>query len=145
MIEWETKAPTVFESLCVSLSSQSHVIMFGEPYFFLRSGHPFWESVLDTEIEDASWDHIHLFIHKGYLNVNMQENGNKIKTRWYKTLEMLHRIFLMVSDQCWRCEKEIGTFLDIWWTCSLIQPYWSKVHEVTTAISSLPLEFSPAQ
>lgn len=54
-------------------------------------------------------------------------------------------MFPTVSDQCWRCERERGTFLHIWWTCTLIQPYWEKVHEVTKAISLLPLEFTPVQ
>lgn len=84
-----TSPPTVFESLCSSSSPQSHVIsalyvfMFGEPYSSLCSDHTFWESALDREIGEASWDQIHLYIHKGFLNVNTQENGYKLKTRCF--------------------------------------------------------------
>lgn len=64
--ECYTKAPAVFESLCSSSALQSHVIfvlyasMFGKPYASLHSEHAFWESALDTAIEDTHWDHIHL-------------------------------------------------------------------------------------
>ena len=91
-----TRSSTVFESLCSSTSPQSHVIsalyayMFGELYSSLRSDHAFWKTALDREIGDASWDHIHLLIHKGSFNVNVQENGYKIKARWYKTPQLLH-------------------------------------------------------
>lgn len=43
----------------------------------MRSDHAFWESALGMEIGDANWDRIHLFKHKGFLNVNTQENGYK--------------------------------------------------------------------
>lgn len=120
------KPPTVFESTS----------MFKEPYASLRSEHEFWETELGMEIKDISWDSVHLYIHKGSLNVHTQENGYKIKTRWYKTPEVLHKFIPTVSDRCWRCEQELGTFLHIWWKCPMIQPYWRKVHDITTAISS---------
>lgn len=82
-----TKTPTVFESLCSGPSSQRHVIsvlyafMFQEPYSALHTECAFWETQLDTVIPEASWDRIHLYIHKGSLNVHTQKNGYNIKTR----------------------------------------------------------------
>lgn len=79
-----TKPPTILESLCSS-SSVRHVIsvlyasMFKEPYASLRSEHVFWETKLNMTIKDTSWDRVHLYIHKGSLNVHTQENGYKIK------------------------------------------------------------------
>lgn len=57
----------------------------------LRTDHAFWEAALDVEIDNASWDRIRLYIHKGFLNVAMQENGYKLKTRCYKTPDLLHK------------------------------------------------------
>lgn len=75
-----TKTPTVLESLCASSTPQSHVIsmlyasLFGESYALLSSERSYWNSVLGAEIEEESWDRIHLYIHKGSLNVSVQEN-----------------------------------------------------------------------
>lgn len=119
--------------------------MFKEPYASLRSEHGFWEDELNMTIEDTSWDSVHLYIHKGTLNIHTLENGYTIKMRWHKTPELLHKFMPTVSDRCWRCQQELGTFLHIWWKCPMIQPYWRKVHNILTAISSFPLEFTLAQ
>lgn len=111
--------------------------MFREPDTLMHAEHAFWETRLDRTIEKKSWEKVHWYIHKGTMNMNTQENGYKIKTRWYRTPDLLHKFFPMVSDQ--------GTFLHIWWDCPLIQPYWRRMHEAMTTVSLLPLEFSPAQ
>lgn len=146
-----TKTPTVFESLCSSSSPQRHVIsvlyasMFKEPHTSMHAEHAFWETQLGKVIEKKSWERVHWYIHKGSLNVNTQENGYKMKRRWYRTPDLLHKFFPTVTDRCWKCEQDIGTFLHIWWECPLIRPYWRRVHDAITAISLLPLEFSLAQ
>lgn len=146
-----TKPPTVFESLCLGPPPQRHMIstlyasMFRDSRKILQTEYEFWKTQLNIEIPEASWELIHLYIHKGSLNVNTQENGYKIKTQWYKTPEILHNFIPSVSDRCWRCGQERGTFFHVWWECPQIQPYWRKVHDVTMAVSSLPLEFVPAQ
>lgn len=124
-----TKTPMVLESLCSGPSPQSHLIsglyatMFGEPYASLRSEHAYWETELGTVIDDTAWDRVHLYMHKASLNAQTQENGYKIKMRRYRTLKIIHKFIPVVSDQCWRCEKGLGTLFHIWWTCPLIQPY----------------------
>ena len=119
--------------------------LFGESSTLLSSERSHWNSAVGSEIDEENWDRIHLYIHKGSLNVSIQENGYKLKTRWYKTPDLLHKFSPSVSDQCWRCGKERGTFLHIWWECPTLQPFWHKVHDVTKMVSSLPLEFCPAQ
>lgn len=75
------KNPTVLESLCTGPFPKNHLIsvlyaaVFGESYASQRSELAYWETVLDREIEDSSWDRVHLYIHKGSLNVHTQENG----------------------------------------------------------------------
>lgn len=77
------KNPTFLESLCTSSSPQSHLIlglyatMFGEPYASLKSEHAYWETELGMVIDDTAWDRVHLYIHKGSLNVHTQKNGYK--------------------------------------------------------------------
>lgn len=118
--ESSTRTPTILESLCSGPSPQRHVIsvlyasMFQELYSELHRERAFWETQLDTVIPEASWDRIHLYIHKGSLNVHTQENGYKIKMQWYKTPELLHKFIPAVSDRCWRCSQDLGTILHIW-------------------------------
>lgn len=105
-----TKAPTFFESALDCPPQNSS--MFGEPYASLLSDHAFWESVLDRDRRCQLGPHP--LIHPQGLST--QENGYKLQTKWYKTPDLLHKCVLLVSNRCWICSKEIGTFLHIWWT-----------------------------
>lgn len=120
-----TRAPTVFESLC-SNSMWFHCYMLpclesNTPHCTLTTHSGKLHE--DAEIGGASWYRIHLYTHKGSLNVATQTNGYILKTRWYKMPDILHKFVLSVSDLCWRCGIERGTFLHVWWKCSPIQPY----------------------
>lgn len=146
-----TKNPTVLESLCSSSHPQRHVIsalyasLFEKTPTSLRSEHAYWELVLGRELEEGDWDKVNVYLHKGSLNVSVQENGYKSKTQWYRTPDLIHKFSSTVPEQCWWCSRETGSFSHIWWSCASLQPYWRKVHEVITKVSSLPLEYSPAQ
>lgn len=30
---------------------------------------------------------------------------------------------------CWKCKKEVGTYIHCFWDCSLVSPFWTKVLE----------------
>lgn len=74
-----------------------------------------------------------------------QECGFKIITRWYRTPTMLHKYFPLISDRCWRCNREEGSMLHVWWSCPLIQSFWKSVHKTIILVTSENLSFDPAQ
>ena len=138
-------------TLCSSKSPQRHIIlmlyasMYKAPFVSMQAEQTSWETRLGRTVGMKDWEKIYWFIFKGSLSVNIQESGYKIRTRWYRTPDVVHKFSPSVPDRCWRCGKALGTFLHIWWECPLIQPYWQTVHDVTTTVSTLPLEFSSAQ
>lgn len=75
----------------------------------------------------------------------MQENGYKIKSRWYRTSSLLHKFYPSTSDICWRCHQEKGTLLHIWWSCAPLQVFWREVCRITSQVISYDLTLSPAQ
>lgn len=83
--------------------------------------------------------------HKGSLNVATHGCGFKIITRWYRTLTLLHKFSPKISNKCWRCNREEGLMLHIWWSCPLIQSFWKMVYETTISITSEDLKLEPAQ
>lgn len=104
-----------------------------------------WERDLQTELTEAQWEHISMIAHKGSLNVSIQENNYKILMRWYRTPVIIHKYYPTLSDKCWRCTIEVGTLEHIWWSCPLIQPFWTQVRELTSQISTYTLEHTSAQ
>lgn len=79
------------------------------------------------------------------MNVATQENGYKIATKWYRTPARLHKFSLKIPNTCWRCKKVVGSMLHIWWECTLIQQFWREVHALIIQITTLTLDYGPAQ
>lgn len=73
-----------------------YALMYGKPYASLHSEHTGLENELNTVIEFTNWDGIHLYIHKGSLNVQTQENGYKLLMKWYRTPDILHKFIPMI-------------------------------------------------
>lgn len=57
----------------------------------------------------------------------IQELDYKILTRWYYTPQLLHKYFPATTDTCWRCQADKGTLLHIFWSCPLLQHFWTTV------------------
>lgn len=103
-----------------------------------------WEKDLGISLTHSDWSKILHTIHKGSTNVSTQENGYKIQSRWYRTPSILHRFYPTLPNICWRCHLSPGTPFHIWWSCSLISPFWTAVHKLTKQVSNLDLALSPA-
>lgn len=104
-----------------------------------------WERDLQSSIPEEEWEQINKFIHRGSLNVAVQENCYKVRTRWYRTPSLLRTLYSSASKLCWRCDREEGTMLHIWWSCDYPTSFWTEVHKIIMKVTSLPLNFSPAQ
>lgn len=104
------------------------------------------KSNLDLSID--LWDrmeNIYTYIHKGTVNVFAQVNAFKIFSSWYETPLRLHKIVPNHPPQHWRCAKDLGSLFYIWWSCPLIQSFWKEVHRLTNQITTLTLDYLPAQ
>lgn len=83
-------------------------------------------------------------IRKGSRCANVQENGYKISTRWYRTPIVIN-IMYPSSKMGWRCGKEDGTMLHVWCSCPSLQKFWCLVHSQVRSISTCSLDFTLAQ
>lgn len=124
-----TRQLTPFEELCTRSSPQRHLISYmynaliDNTTYTPDSTHTAWEVDLQMTFTEEDWTRINEYIHKGSLNVAIQENGYKIQTRWNRTPSLLHKFSPTIPDTCWRCGKAKGTMLHIWWDCDSIQPF----------------------
>lgn len=87
------------------------------------NGHGFresWSTALGMSLLEVQWRKACIFAHKCSLSTSTQETAYKLLTQWYATPVKLHSWFPDYSDTCWRCHKERGTLLHIWWQC----PVW---------------------
>lgn len=108
---------------------QRHIIsilynsLFGGKTEFSSASCQTWEQDLDVNLTEENWETIYMYAHKGSLTVATQECGFKIIITWYRTPTLLHKFSSQNSDRCWRCKREEGSMLHIWWSCPLIQSF----------------------
>lgn len=148
--EWSRRT-TAFEDLCLKEEPQKHLISI--TYTMLFSNHDSnlhwtnkkWEQELSISLTEKEWETIHTLIHKGTLNVQVQENAYKILTRWYRTPLKLHHFNPTLPMHCWRCKTDTGSLIHVWWTCPKLQPFWREVHRIIQQVTTYTLDFTPEQ
>lgn len=147
----QTPTLTPFEKLCLSTSPQRHLISVIHNMLWQNikpdegKACSDWSRDLQTKLTNNEWERIYRHTLKGSINVSIQENNYKILSRWYRTPHILHKFNPTIPSSCWRCQHPQADILHIWWTCPIIQTFWEKVHDLTQKITSLPLEYTPAQ
>lgn len=142
---------TPFERLCNSQEPQRHLI--STIHALLFTSHDIKEDKLliqlKTELNQVftpdEWRNVLTHIHKGSINVAIQECKFKIYTKWYRTPDKINKFIPNVSPKCWRCNAARRSLLHIWWECPLIQPYWADIHRLITQITTYTPDFTPAQ
>uniref|UniRef100_A0AAR2IK62 Reverse transcriptase zinc-binding domain-containing protein n=1 Tax=Pygocentrus nattereri TaxID=42514 RepID=A0AAR2IK62_PYGNA len=61
----------------------------------------------------------------------------------YWTPCRLFKIGLINSSSCWKCKKEMGTFLHLIWECPLVEPFWHSVLKFLETWAGVALPVSP--
>lgn len=102
-----------------------------------------WEKDLGCMIEDGDW--LKIIADKGkYIR---EAKGKfiqyKIIHRYYWTPLRLYRMGAINDNLCWKCQKEMGTFLHCMWECSIIQPFWRIILEYLGNWVRINLPVSP--
>lgn len=105
-----------------------------------------WSEDLRVDISDKQWRYVCILAHKCSISTKLQETSYRYKllTRWYNTLDKLHKWDAQKPDVCWRCQKDTGTLIHIWWNCSLISAYWEEVRFIIKQITETKLDLKAA-
>lgn len=140
-----------FESLCTTNEPQRHLIsiiysiLFDEYDPKSNIACTQWVKDLSITLSEAEWGNMYAIYTKAQSMWQPKENGFKLFSRWYKTPLKLHKINLEIPSTCWRCHTNEGSHLHIWWDCPAILQFWTDVFRLASKITTLQLEFSPAQ
>uniref|UniRef100_A0A8C5PTT4 Reverse transcriptase zinc-binding domain-containing protein n=1 Tax=Leptobrachium leishanense TaxID=445787 RepID=A0A8C5PTT4_9ANUR len=142
-------ALTTFETICISDPPPPHLLSY---IYSLLSSAKFqtlplyttkWSAELSQPLTPEEWSTAFQVTFRSSRALTVQETNYKLISRWYLTPARLHAIYPAVSPDCWRCQRHRGTFLHIWWECSIIQSFWEVVWTYIKEITSLDLPFHP--
>uniref|UniRef100_A0A8C5WDD9 Reverse transcriptase zinc-binding domain-containing protein n=1 Tax=Leptobrachium leishanense TaxID=445787 RepID=A0A8C5WDD9_9ANUR len=138
-----------FETLCTSDPHQPHMLstiygtLLDASAPLLPSYATRWSKEMGDLIPEDDWDMIFQIAAHSSRSLHVQQSHYKFLSRWYLTPSRLHKMYPNSDVLCWRCTKEPGTYLHIWWECSHIQVYWTSIFAEINEITGLDLLPSP--
>lgn len=112
--------------------------------FLKLAPHQLWEYDLTCTISDTQWQHAFKSIYKATNCSSLWELTQKISLRWYLTPAKLASFSPKNPNTCWRCKTAKGDMFHIFWTCSLLQKYWSDTFKLISTITKVSTPPSPA-
>lgn len=139
-----------FESLCLQDSYPARAIstVFGilrntsteqaTPSFQAK-----WESDLNRTFSTEEWGKIYALSHKSSISGYTQEKNYKVLSRWYKTPDLIHKIYPSSSALCWRCGDAIGSYVHIWWDCPDVKSFWTRIFSLHNRVTSSSVACDP--
>lgn len=93
-----------FEILCVSsaprrqLVSLLYGLLFEDLSAKADGASKAWEFELGIQLEE--WKTVNSMVHSGSVSVSAQENGYKLRSRWYRMAVLLHKMYPSTSERC---------------------------------------------
>lgn len=103
-----------------------------------------WTKALQKDITDNQWQTACSLAHKCSISTKLQETAYKLLTHWYITPYKLNKWSPEASDRCWRCEKEPGTLIHIWWQCPALENFWTEVRDIIRQITETQINLDAA-
>lgn len=103
-----------------------------------------WERDLNKTFTPTQRRNIMYLAINSSINTRTQELNYKLLTRCYYTPSRLSKFSAETSDRCWRCRKEEGTLLHIFWSCTKIRKYWLEVQKISQKLTDFLIPNDPA-
>lgn len=127
------------------MSKPNHLL--SQMYKLVLSGHnistPYFIKVWEREL---SYTFTSLQVKKlmeSMYSSSIQEMSYKFVARWYLTPARFAQIYMTADECCWRGCKQKGTFLQIWWSCPKIRPFWDEIAPWIKKMTIKHIELSP--
>ncbi|KAF7236098.1 hypothetical protein EYD10_17095, partial [Varanus komodoensis] len=102
-----------------------------------------WAQNFGYNIELEKWQKLWERNIKVTLATSYKENLYKMFYRWYLLPNQLAKMLPNMSNRCWKCKHDVGTFYHMWWTCEYVKKYWIKIHKWLEEMLQKPLAFKP--
>lgn len=101
----------------------AHLLRVSSPELSKLRQHWVWDiPELDSEDWEDMWD----FPFKILVSLRDRLIQYKIVHRAYLTPSRLYKMMPSLSS-CWRCDHALGNYIHIFWSCPVINVYWSQI------------------
>uniref|UniRef100_A0A8C5Q4E0 Reverse transcriptase zinc-binding domain-containing protein n=1 Tax=Leptobrachium leishanense TaxID=445787 RepID=A0A8C5Q4E0_9ANUR len=103
-----------------------------------------WETDLHQTFTEEEWTQMFTFATQCFTATRAQETAYKLLSRWYRAPSTIATYSAATDASCWRCGAQRADLLHVWWSCPVLQPFWTLVHDAISKISDSPPSYTPA-
>lgn len=102
-----------------------------------------WEADLFRNFEDAEWTELCEMAQRFSYNSKHVLTQYNLIHRVYHTPERLHNISQTISQYCPRCKSQVGSLLQMFWSCPQLSSYWEKLLRTISKIAKTYIPSEP--
>ena len=102
-----------------------------------------WETDLNITIDQGLWSDLCSDSLSATVNSRYRLTHYNFLHQLYYTPQKLHKYKPEISDRCFRCGVEEGTFLHCTWQCIKVRPFWRDLCETLANIIEAPFPLDP--
>ncbi|CAH2305170.1 Hypothetical predicted protein, partial [Pelobates cultripes] len=102
-----------------------------------------WEKDLGQTFPEAMWRKMFITPKTLTLSANHTELSRKILYRWYLVPTRLKQMYPEASDKCWRYASTARSMIYIWWTCPVLNPYWTALTKMIHTSTGIRIPQTP--
>ena len=95
-------------------------------------------------IEQQQWNEVISSWHIPAREVQTQFTNYKILHRFYWTPSRMATLKLRNDALCWRCHKETGTLVHMFYGCDMVRNFWDEIISFINKLYCISLTKSPA-
>lgn len=128
---------------CIFISKVYSVLIKECPKPKLYRSKERWESDLNITIEDALWSDLCKDSISATINSRYRLIHYNFLHQLYLTPEKIHGSKPELSEVCFRCATEIGSFLHCTWSCVKVRDYWLDLCDTLSNITRISIPVEP--
>ena len=109
------------------ISSMYKLLQKSSPKIGIQKSRQRWETDLNISIDEPSWERLCLDSMKNTINVRYSLVQYNFLHQLYLTPKKLNNLKPSLSENCFRCNQDVGTFLHSTWACPKVTPFWKEL------------------
>lgn len=94
-----------------------------------------WEADLGKQFSVLQWSKAIHCAHHSSACAKHKLQYQKLLTRWYFTPLHIAKAYTMAFQYCWRSCGSVGSLLHVFWSCSLLCPFWDNILSLIFSIT----------
>lgn len=130
-------------NICKFISGMYTLLLNKSPKTGLQHSRVRWESDLNITIDEHTWSDLCRDSMSATINARYRLTHYNFLHQLYLTPQKIHKSKPELSDTCFRCDTEVGSFLHCTWLCNKVRPFWHDLCDTLTKIAGVAFPLDP--